>query len=415
MAANRIVSLVYSVLCLFALTYHVGKISSKYFRYETLTNLQMNAPKQVAPPGFSLCIRYTEFLRGRNLKYSIWTESKEEQYYRNVTVRQIFNNTPPGDQLFAECKIREPRSYIVRRYLTNQCLKYFDILKYYVQEYICYRFSPTMNGTIDFGRISSAFTYSTMAYEIGLPLKLFNVTLMFRGIVHSTDVLPFVSIQYSPEFSRKRPLAYNYYRFTGIQVNNRLLQPPYSSQCITNHDGNQGIEDCYKECIVTKTLARWRMFPFTEIITENEPVYNLNFTHLTTFDLIHNETLAHEYDTIETQCEYRCRFPYCDNTVTVTQMFERSLREDALVFRIDLPRSFTYDITSLPSMEIVDYVTYVLSCFGTWLGLSAINFDPVQIWRQIKRRTKVNKQSRPNQLFEVVKPSRKLNSPNGFQ
>jgi len=407
MATNQIVSLFFSTLCILALTYHVGKISTRYFKYETLTHLEMKRPSQVAPPAFSLCIRYTEFLLDHKLKSIIWTQFKEESYYRNVTVRQIFDHTPPGDQLFLSCMVRYPGSYIIRSYSTNQCLKFFNILKYYVQEYICYQFSPSMKGTIDFNRIASSFNYARLAYKIDLQLKVFNRTSNFCGIVHTMDSLPFVSIQFSAEFRRERHLVYRSYRFSGVQVNHHLLPSPYASHCIPRHNGRDEFV-CYKDCLVSMTIAKWRMFPFTEIITDDELVYNLDIPHLTTFELLNNETLAKEYDSIETQCEYRCRFPNCHNSVTVTQMFERSLRDDALVFRIDLPRTFTYSITSLPSMEIVDYVTYVLSCFGTWLGLSAMNFNPVQIWRQLKNLTQGSHQVRSSQLLIAVKPKELL-------
>ena len=96
-----------------------------------------------------------------------------------------------------------------------------------------------------------------------------------------------------------------------------------------------------------------------------------------------NETARKLLVTFEKVCDQVCSMPNCEDDVTVTSLYAQNPFARGLSFRVYLPRSANVRVIFKPRLILLDYVTLVLSCFGTWLGLSVLQLDPVVVWRQL--------------------------------
>ena len=374
MAAYKYLSYIFIISCTISMFYHIWTISSKYFHYETSTLLVLEQPKMIAPPSFSFCTKYLDASNIRNYPTSVLSQVESVVFYRNVTINQIFAGTPSVDQFFSDCRLNLPGNYsfIVRR--KNDCLKLFRVSRFFTQEFICYVITPSIVGEYSYMQIASSEHWSGEAYYVVID-DFFNGTKFFKGVIHSSLMLPFMSIYFAPSLLRTTPHLQNEYHFTSVSVTKTLLPSPYPSQCSTTQ-----VPNCYEKCLIAETIATWRQFPFSEIIDESDRnLYDFNLSHLTGYDMA-DPLISELYVRLEKQCAYRCRHDECQTHYSVTQLFATYVTGSRLKFRINLPRSFSYFITMIPYMYFIDYITLVMSCFGTWLGLSVINFNPLHLF-----------------------------------
>ena len=107
--------------------------------------------------------------------------------------------------------------------------------------------------------------------------------------------------------------------------------------------------------------------------------------------MMDNLTLSDHFLQVQEKCLQMCRYPQCDYDFSVTQLITSYVGINYFTFRLELPRSFSYYVRLQPSMYFVDYVTMVMSCFGTWLGVSVLSINPQQAWHWV---SKYNRQTR---------------------
>lgn len=69
----------------------------------------------------------------------------------------------------------------------------------------------------------------------------------------------------------------------------------------------------------------------------------------------------------------------CDETIIKTQDLGTTEQEGAISFRLSLPANPNFFVTYLPMTGFFEFLTYVSSCLGTWLGVSMLdlNFAPL--------------------------------------
>ena len=381
MAAKTIFSYVFTISCSLCLIFHISSISKKYFAYDSNTLLELKQPETLTPPSFTYCVRYLDVSNITNHSTTIVAKADAATYYRNVTLNQIFSHTPPVDELFKFCTLAFPGNYSLKLFTANECMKVFRISRFYTQEYICYTVSLSIGGEYTFLRSVTSDVFSGIAYYLGFDWKHFNNTYVFKAVIHSPNGLPTTSIQFAPYVLRSTPVVHNHYVITSISVTKRLLPAPYLSDCLPDQP-----KYCYQRCLISESIAKWRHFPFTELITEeNRYDYDFNLPHLTGYKMM-DQSFFKQFVQLEQQCLRKCRHQMCEFEFSVTNLVASYVGWSEISFRIELPSSFSYFITLLPSMYLIDYITMVMSCFGTWLGVSAINFNPLQLWRWASHR-----------------------------
>lgn len=239
-----------------------------------------------------------------------------------------------------------------------------------------------------------------MAYTVGLSLEQLNRSRILRAIIHDHVGYPAKSIKFAPEIHRHKLITYNDFALSYSIVKNKRLPDPYPTRC-SNYNGLRQ-DVCNADCLNMITVTHLQKYPFTRIIPEKLDIdFNYSFGHINSNDLL-NRTLRDMFRSFELECAAKCFRPDCNDTIKVTFNHAINVRNDSLSFRVDLPRGSNFYITFTPTMVLIDYVTLMLSCFGTWLGVSVYSFNPVNLIKLIRRRRSARKAECNNAKFSFI-------------
>ena len=108
---------VYHLICSIGLLIHVTIMTVQYLQYETTTSLYLELPTTIESQAVSLCFPYNELLDGDwiELKYGNHTriinsldmeDLVVQQALRNITMADVFENTPPVDDMYGVAYVR---------------------------------------------------------------------------------------------------------------------------------------------------------------------------------------------------------------------------------------------------------------------------------------------------------------------
>ena len=136
--------------------------------------------------------------------------------------------------------------------------------------------------------------------------------------------------------------------------------------------------------MIPRCLKAFKKFSLTLIISDHDNYggMGLNFGHLDNLDL-QNETIRSAFVEFGDYCGRLCSKPNCETDVTLTNMYAQHPTNQGLSFRVYVPRSANVNLVYKPDMILLDYLTFILSCIGAWLGLSVLKLNPVNIWRYV--------------------------------
>jgi len=379
-------SRIYIILCVFGMTTHVSIITHEY-----LKNM----------PGLSVCWRYPDLIDINSLNHDhhlrltppdVTDHSnnlpKLDAIERAVTLNQIFNYSPPGESIFDRSEVRFPGSSGVNVLDSNQTRDLFDVDRYYVQEYLCYRLRMKHNGTYDFQQVASSLGYARMVFMVAFDETIFRNVTIFLPTIHDLDDYPTNSILLSTQVWGSKIYIMLTYQFISIEQ----LPRPYSTDC---HEYGRQMSQarCLTKCSITNTLDMVRKFPFSHIILESEYVKYHKTKIVHPEDLLDNVTIAKLMDQVDTKCKRQCRRPSCRTRTYLTDIVERiSTRQGAKMIRVDVPASPNITIKFNSTFDLFAYVTYALSCMGTWFGVSLVDCNPTKLVDQLKKRYKAKAQ-----------------------
>src|SRR5438270_6934839 len=60
-----------------------------------------------------------------------------------------------------------------------------------------------------------------------------------------------------------------------------------------------------------------------------------------------------------------------------------SLLDNETSFIINIPRDPFITINYKPQILLMEFLVYVLSCFGTWFGISVFKLNPIPFFKQV--------------------------------
>lgn len=245
-------SLVFGAFCVVGFLYQLNQICLIYFNYGTITVVEIEMPSRLVAPDVSLCFRYADVWNGSDANATRNLNSTElDQYVRglqeNVTIADIFENTPLKDDIFAKCLSREYRSYSYEQRDNTSCYAIFDVFQFYLQEFICYRlhWKAMYNLTHNYNKFSSALSHPGMLFKVDLNRKfqaadyckvwhftwvrLNEPIVAIQAIVHSPHDFPYRSAPFGPIFRPSPGRSLIHVTYHVLQMT-RLPQP-YTTQC----------------------------------------------------------------------------------------------------------------------------------------------------------------------------------------
>lgn len=386
---------VHGLICLFGLAIHTYHISVQYFAYATVTAIKLNMPDNVTIPALSVCWRYADLLdidalRRENAmirEIDFTSEETIKQTVRElqsrITLEQIFRYSPPTDRIYSSCIVRFPGNYDVTYMTAEQCRQRFEIERFYVQEYICYKATVkklrNRQHFYNYIQTGSCLWYPGMAFQFGFDLKQFNGNQLVVPIVHSFESFPTTSIYFAPESKRFHSTdsiipPFNYFYLTYMYLENTRLPYPYNTNC-RHYETDQA--DCYKLCLINKTMNNLHKFPFTCIIRESDR-QNLNFSNpIVDAQDLGNWRFKEKLGRYEQECTRQCSKKDCREELYITKLKKMDYFEGSISFRVNLPSNPNYFVAFHPNMQFFEYVTFVLSAMGTWLGISIYSVNPI--------------------------------------
>ena len=382
---------VFPILCVIGLSAHVSLISIHYFAYVTSTKVAIDPGSTTHAPSLSFCVRYIDIMNHTKLQQKFNIKINEttptfEKYYQQsgkLKVSDIFNNTPTGEEIVDSCMIRKANQN--RRVLhstknKDECLRFFNITKYYMQSFICYRFMPPNSCSFTMDELAHSYNYEYSIYVLRLMAELAHAQSVFLMVY--SGPLPYLSRSYgalrktlATRNSDQRP---NEYFAQSKSTLIKLQPPPYDTACDPNYDYASK-----SECITRKMQdERLDRVPNTEIITRP-------------YDLPHvlhddddNDTFRSITDRVYEECNRKFNKSRCSYSIAETEVRMRADRrkDTSLRVRVLGPRGPNTHINSEPAFPLSEYLLYVSSCFGIWLGVSILRLNPVTLISILKQK-----------------------------
>ena len=377
----------YIFLCLIGCLYQIYQVSSSYFMYSSVTMIRIEIPQKLESPGFTVCVHYMNLLDVSNITINGKSSKNIFDYEKILTVKEIFKRTPSAvHNVFQQCRYRIPGSFSTKYSYSDDCHNSFQMNKFFTQDFICYRmFSRELFAEeFDFVYLAYASNWNGMFFELELNKTTFAGLNWGKAIVHPMTQHPRQAIAFSPMFNRafdskghpangRFDLVYRY-----IDIEN--LPPPYETGCRdyskSRLDGRGSSEKCFDECVFKRSTSILSRIPFTSIIKEsNSNLTNLHHMLATDID---NRTTSTTLKKLMSNCRKTCSAVDCRSVIFMTQLTSHYANND-IIFRVDSPRDPVLIIKAVPKLVMAEYVIYLFSCIGTWLGVAVVSLNPMHL------------------------------------
>ena len=396
---TKTVSCLFILLCLLGCVFQVYKVSDLYFRYQATTEIDIEIPEIVSGKAISVCSRFVEHLDYERIardskSRSSWHYSNQvhwiRKYQHELTIKEIFKYTPEVNTTLSRIIFRENQSYVHKEYSGHEIYDHFEVRKYLYLEYICYKFASRKTIDISYSSLSVTPVFSGQVYEL-----TFNTTLesaeMLKVVINSMRSHQYRSIQVIPVLRRNyniktKTAQYNVFSsfVTTFDVFN--LPPPYETNCFNYKDiGFQIDTHCIQECVKKKVVKRFNKIPFSAIIDKPIDMKMISYT-----DISDARTSKILFD-IENECSNEiCNRPSCHASLAMTTTKEIEGLE--FVIRRIIPSGPSFHVRMTPALNLIEFLTYLLSTVSTWTGISIISLNPWKFLSKRKRKNKIHDQ-----------------------
>lgn len=387
----------------------VTYVSSQYFAYGTTSILQYDLEESVFNQSVAVCFRVADIAdldrireeTGLNLT-RISSLADAYKYFSSLTIKQMFDYTPNEKSSIIKFCVYRLNRWQIREATGSECDSNFNISRFYMMESMCYRFEQAQNRQLTNLMVDHSPLYRAVFYRVSLDSRFDHVDLV--SIIVYAGGLPYLSREYShplPRFKRTNSAeAYDYNQVytTATYLTLKSLPPPYITQC------RYATEDAYFVCMRNCLLEKYKAMdkiPATEIWEEAFQKKAFIATNET------DEQTVQLLTQYQRRCHLNCHFKPCSLQFSITVALV--VKEDigsAFGFTVMTPNDPDVIVTAKPAMTLIDYLTFIGSCFGTWFGASFLSLDPMSRRTRRRRRRRGDFHWKGKKLFEP--------SPNGM-
>ena len=211
----------------------------------------------------------------------------------------------------------------------------------------CRKFNITMGSTIGLDRSSGIFYLSI---TIGL-------------MSHPFDKHRLIGVKTNWKNNSQE------YVITSHSFTISKLTPPYTDNCFNYPDiGLENRNDAVAMCDSNATHLAFR-----KVVRKNDSEHS-NYK---------------QKKKRETNCDQSKFKVDCDQSLFITQVVTNDHHDEknsTMVFPVDTQASFS--VMSQPRIDNIDFVTYILGAFGSWVGFSFIGINPVPFFMRKKNDSK---------------------------
>lgn len=413
---RKVISFTYICLCIFGFMFQVNEVSIKYFKYITVSKIEIVRSDIIQTPSLVTCMRYGDILNRskartfghRNYRVGNLDDIVEEE--SKLTVRQVFSLTPSAEEILAGCYHRIPNSY----HMTNSCRIGIDIRvrKFLMQEFMCYIFTLKELTTYQESLANHAAVFPSVVFDIRLTnaVRTADHMFLFLYVVLQSDQddLPYRSRDFGRKVirygeNRDVPLYQGFILYSETQTI-ELLPPPYDTMC-----NPSGMYRCLHVCLMNNFVKQFNRMPFSEIIYEP-----LDLQRLTHNDLNNNET-DRQAMMVKESCQQKCQHNSCSSSYTISSVDAFTTGPGrkhpiSITFEICTPRKPETIVKHFPMYSFLEFVIHICTCVSLWFGVSMLSFNPTNIdWKEwvdrLKNRRKRRERHQQIPAWILVKPT----------
>lgn len=368
----KFLSHLFTLTAYVGLFYQVTEISELYFKYETKTAIIQSISGAVTPPNLCFCVRYTDLIQGIKGMKRAGTLQERFVYQSKLTIKEIFQLTPPANESITWCTFRSNDS-MHSDVMTTNCYSLFNVSKFYTQDLICYKIDPLIRTSFLISRVAHSLYFSHMMFGVRFskkfnPADKIHVTVFYGKF-------PWFSSNYASITTRltdfyKMTSKNNKYYVSFFWNKHYLLPAPYDTNC--SMIPIEESSECKKSCMIDQ-LIRINKVPNSEFISDP-----IDLPHVNYYDL--NESSTREFIVnAEAMCSSKCDTNPCYTDITSTFMdanSELEIQDQVITIWSRIPLSPIISVRSSEALSLVEYLVYIGGCCGTWIGYSVLTFDP---------------------------------------
>lgn len=353
-----------------------------------LSPLSSPAPSKLKIPSISLCFPYEQIADLKELEKLLPSIAGRDP--ENITINDLstlnlehlFKMTPSEKNMTSACGYRIPGSF-KRLEQKGSCDGVFNVTKFFKQKFICYKFAlvPESNGSFLFDMIQNSLNSPGIFYDLTFSIRLPRVD-EFQSVIHSPRLYPrgnkafpitvsrvSAVIPFKNEKIKRKDFVFSFSYSLAINV---LLEAPYKSNCkvYENDPRYESKESCIDQCLTEGVKEKMKKIPFSAVQLLPE-----KFPHISVADNS-NPKINEQNIAIRKECSAKCHQNNCYDEMFITK-FIRSSFADNLNFRVYVTNEPVISSTLKPKLQTIEFLVYVLSCFGIWFGASFYSFSAV--------------------------------------
>lgn len=330
----RKITAIFYALCVSGLIWQVVQISMNYFLFDVVSDIKIILPEEnIARGNLSLtaCIASAK-IANKTLVARIKLKYGANFTIQSMTMQERFDVAIRGNEIFGNENVTE---LIWRRYhcyvLKNVGIMSYRMKHNYVKDSTYVRF-----------QLSRSFP------EIDLA--------MYRAFDDLKTDSNYATLESNTYFIHKLPF-------------------PYIDNCINY--GALGMRNqrfAIQQCVVAEEKNRSNRYPNNAIARYEHKILRYR--------------QANDNFTLDKECKKKYEgYGDCYNELVFTQIFSEKheyTNTEYVVIWVDYGHLASYDINSKPRIDPIDFVTYILGAFGSWLGFSFLGCNPIQYFLKTK-------------------------------
>ena len=358
---NRSHVAIYSIclmVSMVGLLYQSTEISVLYFSRQISSDLTISIPHRFKLPALRMC-------------------TQQIGSTQPLVARKFLDIIPSVEQMMISCKLRAHRSYLIEKLNTSSdCVQKLFMVKFTIQHFTCIHFGMKLDFMQSYHLVKHSPQNAGLLLEVVLDSSYFvNVSTM--EIAFTDNQWPPTSTPFSVLVSRDIQNPMSTYVFLWSKYINQLLPPPYPTNCLNyTNNGEQWSQDlCVQRCITNHTKSQLNRAPFTRIIANDSS--DIDYRIVSISDL-ENKTFAGKLSAIERKClnSPTCIRSNCYEELAMSQ-FVADKKSEHFKIRIYAPQDPDFVTTYYPKLNLVEYLVYLSSCVGLWLGWSMMDIAKV--------------------------------------
>lgn len=373
--AKKFVSFVSICVCLAGLIYQLEQISERYLKYPTRSEVKLSVPDHIVVPMLSTCWFLKDmFYRKPYSEKNATDNTSFTAYYEDLnrmSLNEIFEETTPVEYLFDThpgCTVRKPDRLVARRpYSRRTCFKMFQIKKYVQKDFMCYKFSLSIidpEQKLDQSEYSLTPQSSGLIYGLYLNSSVFARASYFTLFLHSSTTSDLHDSLFARSFEYKTRAGSRTIGVSHSGVSIVRLEAPYDTKCETFKPYLSGAE-------YLNDLLKWETVEKLGRVTTFNPIYsNQSDYPMITADLLANQTFLNEFKEIYNSYNKSfsdCYLHYYVSKIAINPSYTTSIS-------VYWPQETEISLIHVPVYDYIDFLTYVLSSFGIWFGISVMSF-----------------------------------------